>query len=399
MNILFLSLSKMADINARGIYRDLIRHIAQNGHSITVAYPIEKRENDKTNMSKHGTITLLPVRIGNITKCRNKIEKGLSTILLQHHYIRAINIYCSAETFDLILYATPPITFSSVVKKVKKKHGAKSYLMLKDIFPQNALDIGLLPSWGPWKLLVSWFKHQERELYKISDFIGCMSPRNVTYLLEKNADIPSEKVEVCPNSIEPIDKETVSREKRNSLQPLTFLYGGNLGKPQGIPFLLDCLTSNMNKHDRRFIICGTGTEASLLESFIKKHQPNNITFIPGLPVAEYEELVTQCDIGMIFLDHRFTIPNFPSRILSYMEKSIPVLACTDPNTDMGKIITENRFGWWVESNNVDSFNNLVETLCNLDQKTLSQFGMNARTYLEEHYTVENTYKTIMKHFT
>jgi glycosyltransferase involved in cell wall biosynthesis len=226
-----------------------------------------------------------------------------------------------------------------------------------------------------------------------------MSPRNVTYLLEKNADIPSEKVEVCPNSIEPIDKETVSREKRNSLQPLTFLYGGNLGKPQGIPFLLDCLTSNMNKHDRRFIICGTGTEASLLESFIKKHQPNNITFIPGLPVAEYEELVTQCDIGMIFLDHRFTIPNFPSRILSYMEKSIPVLACTDPNTDMGKIITENRFGWWVESNNVDSFNNLVETLCNLDQKTLSQFGMNARTYLEEHYTVENTYKTIMKHFT
>jgi glycosyltransferase involved in cell wall biosynthesis len=66
---------------------------------------------------------------------------------------------------------------------------------------------------------------------------------------------------------------------------------------------------------------------------------------------------------------------------------------------MGKIITENRFGWWVESNNVDSFNNLVETLCNLDQKTLSQFGMNARTYLEEHYTVENTYKTIMKHFT
>jgi glycosyltransferase involved in cell wall biosynthesis len=389
----------MADINARGIYRDLIRHIAQNGHSITVAYPIEKRENDKTNMSKHGTITLLPVRIGNITKCRNKIEKGISTILLQHHYIRAINTYCSAETFDLILYATPPITFSSIVKKVKKKHGAKSYLMLKDIFPQNALDIGLLPSWGPWKLLVSWFKHQERELYKVSDFIGCMSPRNVTYLLEKNADIPSEKVEVCPNSIELIDKETVSRKKRNSQQPLTFLYGGNLGKPQGIPFLLDCLVSNMNRCDCRFIICGTGTEVPLIMSFIEKHQPNNITFIPGLPVAEYEELVTQCDIGMIFLDQRFTIPNFPSRILSYMEKSIPVLACTDPNTDMGKIITENRFGWWVESNNIDSFNNLVDTLCNLDQETLSQFGMNARAYLTEHYTVESTYNTIMKHFT
>ena len=398
MNILFLSLSKMADINARGIYRDLIRYFAKNGHSVTVAYPIEKRENENIKISKHGAITLLPIRIGNITKCRNKIEKGISTILLQHHYIKSINTYCSTETFDLILYATPPITFSSIVKKIKKKHDAKSYLMLKDIFPQNALDIGLLPSWGFWKLLVSWFKHQERELYKVSDFIGGMSPRNVAYLLEKNSFIPNEKVEVCPNSITLIDKEEINRKEHDRQQPLTFLYGGNLGKPQGIPFLLDCLASNMNKHDRRFIICGTGTEAHLITSFIEKHRPNNITFIPGLPVAEYEELVTQCDIGMIFLDHRFTIPNFPSRILSYMEKAIPVLACTDPNTDMGEIISENRIGWWVESNSVESFTTMVESLCNLDKETLSLFGMNARKYLEEHYTVESTYNTIMKHF-
>lgn len=270
--------------------------------------------------------------------------------------------------------------------------------MLKDIFPQNALDIGLLPSWGPWKLLVRWFKHQERELYKGSDFIGGMSPKNVAYLLEKNPYIPSEKVEVCPNSITPIEKVAINRKEHDSQQPLTFLYGGNLGKPQGIPFLLDCLASNMNKYDRRFIICGTGTEAHLITSFIEKYQPNNITFIPGLPVDEYEELVAQCDIGMIFLDHRFTIPNFPSRILSYMEKAIPVLACTDPNTDMGEIISENEFGWWVESNNVESFNTMVDSLCNLDQEMLSQFGLNARNYLEEHYTVEGTYNTIMKHF-
>ena len=85
--------------------------------------------------------------------------------------------------------------------------------MLKDIFPQNALDIGLLPSWGPWKLLVSWFKHQERELYRVSDFIGGMSPRNVSYLLEKNSYIPNEKVEVCPNSITPIEKNAINKKR------------------------------------------------------------------------------------------------------------------------------------------------------------------------------------------
>jgi hypothetical protein len=81
-----------------------------------------------------------------------------------------------------------------------------------------------------------------------------------------------------------------------------------------------------------------------------------------------------------------------------MEKALPVLACTDPNTDMGEIISKNKFGWWVESNNVDSFNIMVDSLCNLDQETLSLFGMNARNYLEKHYTVVSTYNTIMKHF-
>ena len=137
-----------------------------------------------------------------------------------------------------------------------------------------------------------------------------------------------------------------ARNEKGNIEPLVFLYGGNLGKPQDIPFLINCLLDNLNKLDRKFIVCGTGTETHLLQSFLKENKPLNITFIPGLPVNEYENLVSECDIGMIFLDYRFTIPNFPSRILSYMEKSIPILACTDKNTDLGKIITEGNFGWW-----------------------------------------------------
>jgi len=37
---------------------------------------------------------------------------------------------------------------------------------------------------------------------------------------------------------------------------------------------------------------------------------------------------------MIFLDYRFQIPNFPSRLLSYMAAGMPVIVATDPNTDM-----------------------------------------------------------------
>jgi len=398
VNILFLSLSTFNNLSLRGLDTDLIRKLLYEGHTVTSFYLSSDSKIKKRSLIKNGNFTRLVIYTGQITKQRNVLRKGISNILIRYRYISALKQYCNNSSFELVLYVTPPISFGGVVKYIKKKNTSKSYLMLKDIFPQNALDINLLPSWGPWRLLVWWFKHQERQLYKFSDHIGCMSPKNVSYLLEHNSQIPIEKVEVCPNSITPIEKKAINRKEHDSQQPLTFLYGGNLGKPQGIPFLLDCLASNMNKHDRKFIICGTGTEAHLITSFIEKHQPNNIIFIPGLPVAEYEELVTQCDIGMIFLDHRFTIPNYPSRILSYMEKAKPILACTDPNTDMGEIISENRFGWWVESNNVDSFNAMVDSLCNLDKETLSLFGVSARNYLEEHYTVESTYNIIMKHF-
>lgn len=399
MNILFLSLIKISDLNVRGIYQDLVRQFVHRNHSITIVNPIEKREGSHTHIESKEKIQILSVKVGNITKCKNVFEKGISTIFLQTYYIKAIKKYCSDTKYDLVLYVTPPITFSRIVKYIKKRDNASSYLMLKDIFPHNALDINLLPSWGPWKILVWWFKHQEKQLYKISDYVGCMSPKNVSYLLEHNPQISKGKVEVCPNSIEPIPRRNTLRNIKKESSPLTFLYGGNLGKPQDIPFLIACLKDNINKADRKFIICGTGTETFLFQSFIKTDNPQNIIFIPGLHVDEYEKLVLECDVGMIFLDHRFTIPNFPSRILSYMEKSIPILACTDKNTDMGEIITQSRFGWWCESKDVQEFTELVDTICSLSSEILSIMGNNARTYLENNYTVEHTYNTIMKHFT
>ena len=269
--------------------------------------------------------------------------------------------------------------------------------MLKDIFPQNALDIHLLPSHGIWRLATRWFQHKEQVLYKVSDYIGCMSPRNVEYLITHNPKLASNTIEVCANSIEPNDTLR-TREIRKQEGRVTFLYGGNLGKPQGIPFFIDCLKDNINKSNRTFIICGNGTELPLLQAFMEEYQPTNITLIPGLPVEEYEKLVEDCDVGMILLDHRFTIPNFPSRILSYMEKSLPVFACTDTSTDMGTIITEGNFGWWCESNSVSGFTNAVDLICSIDFKHINELGLNARDYLEAHYTVEKTYDIIMKHF-
>lgn len=105
-----------------------------------------------------------------------------------------------------------------------------------------------------------------------------------------------------------------------------------------------------------FLVVGNGTEYGLLEDYATKAKQANFKLMKNLPKDDYDTLVGACDVGMIFLDHRcFTIPNFPSRLLSYMQAKLPVLAVTDSNTDIGKVIVDGGFGWWCESNDEESF--------------------------------------------
>ena len=108
---------------------------------------------------------------------------------------------------------------------------------------------------------------------------------------------------------------------------------------------------------------------------------------------DYDAMVGACDVGMIFLDHRFTIPNFPSRLLAYMQAKLPILAVTDPNTDIGKVIVDGGFGWWCESEDVKEFYNLVQNASNS-----SDFQIREWSYLEKVYSSNNGYKIIVEHW-
>ncbi len=402
MKILFLSLIDFDSLNSRGIYTDLLREFTKNKHEVYAISPVEKRKNIETHIINERGCKILKLKIGNIQKT-NLLEKGISTIMIEKIFIRGIKKYFKNEHFDLVLYATPPVTFQKVVEFIKKRDGAKAYLLLKDIWPQGAVDMQALTVNGIKGLIYRYFRYKEKQMYNISDYIGCMSKANLNYLLKHNPNISPNIVEVCPNSIEPVivekNKEEIISIRNQYNIPLNrtvFIYGGNLGKPQGVDFIIECLKAN--KYDKKiyFVIVGSGTEFNKLKKYFEHDKPANAKLLNAIPKDDYETLVKACDVGLIFLDNRFTIPNFPSRILSYMHASIPVLAATDVNTDIGKVIEEGNFGYWCESGDLNEFNKRVQQLCNPDLR--KRMGTNAREYLEKNYNVKDCYKIIMKHF-
>ena len=396
MNILFLTLLDFQNLKENNIYTDLLRCFLTQGHNVSVISPKERRFDEETCLITEDNCRILKLKIGNIQKT-DVIEKGISTVLLESRFKSGVKKYFGDIKFDLVLYSTPPITLAGVVKYIKKRDNAKTYLLLKDIFPQNAVDIGMMTKTGVKSIIYKVFRRKEKQLYKLSDYIGCMSQANVDYLIKNNPEIVPEKVHICPNSIDVRskpkndNKEETRREYGIPTDKTVFVCGGNFGKPQDIPFIIECLKENAKYDDRFFVICGTGTEYPKLKKYIDEAAPKNVLLINGLPKDEYERFVGCCDVGLIFLDHRFTIPNFPSRILSYMQNGIPVLACTDPNTDIGKVITEGEFGWRCDSDSVDSFREKIDEICNTH---LEKYGSNGYRYLQKHYTVEESYRII-----
>lgn len=400
MNVLFLTLLDFDSLDERNIYTDLLREFAKHGHDLYVISPVEKRKNQETRIIKTDKATILKLKIGNTQKT-NVIEKGISTISIEPQFISGIKKYFTDIKFDLVIYSTPPITFCNAIEFVKKRDGAKTYLLLKDIFPQNAVDLGMMTKNGIKGLIYKVFRNKEKKLYRISDYIGCMSQANVDYVLEHNPEIKPEKVEICPNCVEVVDM-SVDEKTRNEIRmkydiPLdkkVFVYGGNLGKPQGIDFMIECLKSQEKNEEVYFLIVGDGTEFGKIETYVENGKPSNVKLMKRLPKEDYDKMVAACDVGMIFLDYRFTIPNFPSRLLSYMQAKIPVLAVTDSNTDIGNVITDGGFGWWCESNNLLSYKSNMTVALN-EENTI---GLNGYRYLCTHYNSVVSYSIIMRHF-
>lgn len=385
-------------IYSNGIYEDLMREFIKNGHKVHVATPVEKRFSEDTNIIDEKNCKILRIKTGDLQKT-SFIKKGIATLRITSQFKRAIKKYFGNVKFDLIIYSTPPITLDKVVKYVKKRDKAKTFLLLKDVFPQNAVDLGILSKKGLKGIIYKIFRKKEKRLYAVSDRIGCMSQANVDFVLRHNSEIEKDKLSIVPNSIEPKDFSLTlngkvdMREKYGIPQNKTvFVYGGNLGKPQGVPFIVECLKSQINNEKVFFLIVGDGTEYHLLEKYVEESHSTNVKVMQRLPREDFDCMLASCDVGMIFLDHRFTVPNFPSRLLSYMQVGLPVLACTDSNTDVGNYIVKNDFGWWCDSSSIENFNLILDLAIN---EYKSKMGK-SKEKLYEDFSVERSYRIIMR---
>lgn len=391
MNILFISVAWPAK-GERNLYHDLMFEFTKHTHKAYVLAADHTIKEAQIDLEDNLNVHRVPVLQVNKT---SMLKKAISLPMLSYTLWKYSNKQLSDLKIDLIISHSPPITLSGLFIKLKKKFNAPFYYLLKDIWPHGTVDLGLMSNKSPLYYLMRW---HEKRLYKNVDRIGCMSPLNVKYILQHNPWLSESKVEVCPNSIHARELSSINKYEVRSRHgipenSLVLIFSGNLAYGHGLYFYMNLIESFKDDSRVHFLIGGSGTHYGYIKS--EKHKRNlpNLTLYEKLPKEEFDAVLQSSDVGVILLDKAYKVPQFPSRLLAYLEAGKPVLCIANNNTDMGRILEEAKCGVAVDHGNLSECRKTIISLL-ANEPLLKTMGENSKKLLLEKYDVKQTVKLI-----
>lgn len=393
MNALFLTISYPRLPGNPNMYGDLALEFRRNGHSIHVVTVLESKSGKETKLEEEAGIPVLRVRCGDMFGV-GFIRKGISTVTMPGRMIRAIEHHLGGIRFDLVFCTTPHVTFNKVLRYLKARDGCPAYLLLRDIFPQDARDLGALRH----PLLFGWFRRMEKALYEVSDSIGCMSPGNIEYI-QRHDPAAGRKCELLPHW------KTIETGSRNRTTDWRTAYGlgdrfvaafcGVMGLAQELDFLMELARTYRGDDSVRFLLLGEGTEKKRLERQARDWHLTNVLIKDKIPSRDLAALLPHCDVGLINLNRSFTVPNIPSKTLDYFEARLPILAAIDPATDYGSLLDEAGAGCWSLTGDLEAYRRNFERL-RQDPDLRRRMGQAGRDYLETKMSTKRAYETVAR---
>lgn len=405
MNILFISIGmpNMASPSG-GFYSDLLKEIIKHGPQVTIMAP--SVEDGYSGLREEGEfrVVRVPLRpfVGNISF----VKKGLRILVMSCKYKQAYKKHLQYKKFDVVILATPPSTLVDVANMVKERTGAKLYLILRDIHPE-CLDRKVIPEYvrhrtdvyeeclkpyGINPLIEKFLYLKSQSLYKLADWVGCMSPGNVDYYKKIAPVLPEQKVLVLPNwykgnELSGNNLEDI-RVKYNLKGKFIAIFGGTIGEAQAIWNIATLAKHNLDKKDVVFLVIGRGNKKQVLEKLAQKEGIDNMRFIDFMPREDYEKVLELADVGLISIDEKYKVPTCPSKIIGYMALAKPVVAMFNEGNDYGAYyIDKPGCGLWsVNLDNEKMFDNFDKLYYNKELR--EKMGVSGYQYYKENFTVE-----------
>lgn len=339
--------------------RDLAREFVRQGHAICVMLPATE-QNSPWKLERIDGIQVLRLYAPK-TKDVGLLRRTLAEILMPFFMLINLKKSPMAEAiWDGIVWYSPSIFHTPLVHSLKKSSHCKSYLIIRDIFPEWAADMGMMRRGA---LPYRFFNAMARYQYSIADVIGIQTNGNRHYFtrwLEQSG----RRLEVLQNWL--AAPATLKCSIQIALTSLAgkkiFVYAGNMGVAQGLDIILDLAEKLRNNTEYGFLFVGRGSEAVRLKAVTLERAIENVLFFDEIDPDEIPSLYAQCAVGIVALDPRHKSHNIPGKFITYMQNGLPVLANVNSGNDLAELIRKEGVGQVCESNNVDELLRMVNVI-------------------------------------
>lgn len=392
MNVLFLfiSLPNLSEIN---VFTGLIKEFIKNEHSVKVAVPMNIDSKEGLNIEAGAEV--LRFRTDQLVRNKSMIKKGIAYLKLIYQYPHAISKYYGNEKFDLIIAHSIPPEMGIIVKFLKKKYRCRFYLMLCEYIWQDSVSLGFF---NKNSIICKYYQYLEKLTIKTADYIGCPSNGNIDFALSFYPWAINHNIHLLHFSQEPYILSQTNKPIRDEYgigsDKFVVVYGGNMTIAQKIEHVVNLAEACLEYKDIIFLLLGRGTQLDYAKEESIKRQITNIKFIEFLPQIDYLNLLSVCDVGLIVLNEKLSMPNIPSKTLSYFNLSIPIVAAIDHATDYGKYLEYANAGLWSYSGDVESFkSNIIKLYSSPELR--KKMGDNGYNFYMNNMQPSNAYKTIM----
>jgi len=362
----------------------------KQGHDVTVVTPAPKQK-EKTKITTLDGVTVCRFRSGEI-KNIGKIKRAINETLLSYYAWSSLKSHFKAHPHELIIYYSPTIFWGGLVARLKKLWSAPSYLILRDLFPQWAIDQGLIREGSK---IETYFRYFEKKSYDAADKIGLMSAKNLEWFREHgNSDKP---LEILYNwaANEPVEATSLYREKLGLEGKCVYFYGGNIGHAQDMMNIVRLAVNMRDEEKAHFVLVGAGDEVELVENAIKEYKLSNMTLLPAVSQDEFKQMQAEFDIGLFSLHRDHVTHNFPGKLLGYMVQSMPILGSINPGNDLKETVEEGGAGLITDNGDDEK---LLENALKLlhDEDFRKTMGEKSKQLLHDTFSVEAAAKQILK---
>ena len=330
--------------------RDLSREFVRQGHTLTVMLPTAGLSTPWLLEDFDG-VQVLRLRAPK-TKDINYVSRTINEFLMPFAMLRNLRKSPLAkERWDGVVWYAPSIFLGPIANALKKASGCKGYLIIRDIFPEWAADMGLMGRGLPYK----FFKAVANYQYSVADVIGVQTPGNEAYF-ENWRQGAGRRLEVLQNWLAdaPAAGCSIDIAKTPLAGRKVFVYAGNMGVAQGMGILLDLAEKLVHRTDVGFLFVGRGSDVKKLAADAQARDLKNVLFQDEIHPDEIPGLYAQCQVGLVALDPRHKSHNIPGKFLTYTQSGLPVLANINAGNDLAGIIRHENVGRVSEDGSADT---------------------------------------------